>query len=308
MRIFIASNVKPETVISADHRTKIFQYLADLWHYRDLFWALVERDVKVRYKQTVLGVLWVIVPPLLLSGVFSIIFVRVVKMPTQDLPAPLFFLAALIPWTCFSNGLSQAAGSMESGAGLISKVYFPRLIVPGAMLLATVVDFVIGWVFFNIVAILWTYFPSLLAALTEGGTAEAPVKAFWTWKFIPFTVVLLCLQLCTAMGIGVVLAVLNAQYRDVRYVTPMLVQFAFWVTPVVWPVQRFLETRYGDSLNILLYLNPMAGVIETYRALLAEGSYIPFRMLAANFCVAAGLLAFGIWFFRKREQRLVDFL
>ncbi len=300
--------MKLETVISADHRIKIFQYLADLWHYRDLFWALVERDVKVRYKQTVFGILWVIVPPLLLTVVFSVIFVRIAKMSTGGLPPPLFYLAALIPWTCFSNGLSQAAGSMESGAGLISKVYFPRLIVPGAMLLATVVDFVIGWALFNVVAIIWTYFPSLLVALTENGVTEPPMSVFWTWKFIPFTVVLLSLQLCAAMGIGLVLAVLNAQYRDIRYVTPFLVQMAFWVTPIVVPLQRFGETRFGESLKFLLYLNPMAGVIETYRGLLAESSYIPYKMLAANFCVAAAFLMFGIWFFRKREQRLVDFL
>lgn len=297
-----------ETIIAADTRMRFTQYLRDLWSYRDLFRALVERDIKVRYKQTVFGVLWVIIPPLFLSGIFTVIFVRVVQMPTQNLPAPLFFLAGLIPWTCFSNGLAQSAGSMESGSGLISKVYFPRLIVPGAMILGTVVDFSIGWLFFNLVAMFWTCFPGVIEFLNRIGGVETTLKAYWTWKFIPFTIILLGLQLSTAMGIGVVLAALNAQYRDIRYVTPMLIQFGFWMTPVVWPVQRFLETRYGGSMSIFLYLNPMAGVIETYRSLLSESAYIPYKILAANFAVATLLLWGGIWFFRRRENRLVDIL
>ena len=300
--------MKLETVISADQKTKVVQYLADLWQYRDLFRALVERDVKVRYKQTVLGVLWVIIVPLAFSGIFSLFFVKVLQMPTQDLPAPLFFLAGLIPWVCFSNGLAQAAGSMEGGAGLISKIYFPRLIVPGAVIMGTIVDFAIGWLFFNIVAIVWTYFPFLFLFGNSSGDPQAVYQAYWTLKFIPFTIVLLCLQLSTALGAGLVLAALNAQYRDIRYITPVLVQFGLFATPVFWPVERLLKSSLGESAQVFLYLNPMAGVIETYRGLLSESSYIPYNMLAANFCVAAALLVFGVWFFRKREQRLVDYL
>lgn len=299
---------KPETIISADQRTKVLQYLADLWQYRDLFRALVERDVKVRYKQTILGILWVIIVPLMFSMIFSIFFVKVLQMETQGLPAPLFFLAGLIPWACFSNGVSQAAGSMESGAGLISKIYFPRLIVPGAVILGTVIDFAVGWLFFNVIAVVWTYFPSLLAFGSMGGEVQGPYQAYWTWKFIPFTVVLLLLQLSTALGIGLVLSALNAQYRDVRYLTPVIIQFGLFVTPVMWPVQRLLKSSLGEYAQVFLYANPMAGVIETYRGLLAESTYIPYKLLMINFCVAISLLVFGVWFFRKREKRLVDFL
>lgn len=301
--------MKPETIIAADRKTRVIQYLLDLWQYRDLFRALVERDVKVRYKQTVLGVTWVLIVPLLFSVILSIFIVRVLKGDTQNLPPPLFFLAGMIPWACFSNGVSQAAGSMESGAGLISKIYFPRMIVPGAIVMSTVIDFSIGWLFFNVIAILWTLFPSLMVFGAENGALEGGYSAYWTWKFIPFTFILLCLQLSTAMGIALVLSALSAQYRDIRYVTPVLVQFGLFITPIMWPVNRLLKSGMLEGYaNVFLYLNPMAGVIETYRGLLAESSYIPYKMLGANFCVAAALLSFGVWFFRKREQRLVDFL
>lgn len=277
----------PETAISADARIRFLQYLRDLWQYRDLFRALVERDVKVRYKQTALGVAWVVIQPLFMAGAFSIIFGRVVQMPSAGLPYSIFYLAALIPWTCFSNGLAQAAGSMEGSAGLISKVYFPRLIVPSAMVLGTVVDFSIGWVMFNALAI---------------------YRGFWTWWFIPFTPLLLALQLGTAMGIGLVLAALNAQYRDIRYVTPFLIQVGMLATPVIYPLERLLATRFTSLLGVFVYFNPMVGVIETYRALCFSASYVPWKLLAGNFATATVLFIFGVWFFRRREQKIVDLL
>jgi len=192
----------------------------------------------------------------------------------------------LIPWSCFANGLSQAAGSLEGNAGLISKVYFPRMIVPCSMILGTVMDFAIGWILFNVIAFLWGY---------------------WTWLFLPFTVILLGLQVSAVLGIGLILAALNAQYRDIRYVTPFLIMTGMWVTPVVWPGELLITSRYGDILLAFLYLNPMAGVIESYRALLV-GNYIPYRMLATNILISGVFLFSGIAFFRWREQRLIDLL
>lgn len=282
-----APSALPETAISAEAHVRFLQYLRDLWQYRDLFRALIERDIKVRYKQTALGVAWVVIQPLFMAGAYSIIFGRVVQMPSAGLPYSIFYLAALIPWTCFSNSLSQAAGSMEGSAGLISKVYFPRLIVPSAMVLGTVVDFGIGWIMFNALAI---------------------YRGFWTWWFIPFTPLLLVLQLGTAMGIGLVLAALNAQYRDIRYVTPFLIQAGMLATPVIYPMERLLATRFTKPLGVFVHLNPMAGVIETYRALCFSAAYVPWKLLACNFATAAVLLTFGIWFFRRREQKIVDLL
>jgi lipopolysaccharide transport system permease protein len=183
------------------------------------------------------------------------------------------------------------------------------MIVPGAVILGSVVDFAVGWFFFNLIAIVWTLFPSFFAFALMGGGAPDTYQAYWTWRFIPFTFIMLVLQLSTVMGIGLVLSALSAQYRDIRFVTPVLIQFGLFVTPIMWPVTRLLKSGLLENYGqIFLYINPMAGVIETYRSLLAESSYIPYKMLAANFCVAFALLAFGIWFFRKREKRLVDFL
>jgi len=280
------TNMSTETNITADSKIQVAQYCKDLWNYRDLFWAFLERDLKTRYRQTILGVLWVLIPPLVNCGVFYVIFVRVFNMPTQNLPSLLFFLAALIPWTCFSNGISQAASSLESSAGLISKVYFPRMIVPMATLFTTIFDFMIGWTFFNLIAIFF---------------------GLWTWWFIPCTVVFLGLQLGTSMGLGLLLAILNAQYRDVRYVIPWLIQLGMWVTPVVWSTERLLNTRFEKQFVIFLYLNPMAGVIESYRSLLG-GTYLPFRLLAINIIVMLVILVVGISVFRSREQKIVDML
>lgn len=277
-----------ETRVSADATARFWQYLRDLWHYRDLFHALVERDIKVRYKQTLLGVAWVIASPLVYALILYIVLVRVARMPLpNDIPHMLFFMAGLIPWNCFSSGVSQAAISLEGSAGLISKVYFPRIIVPAASIMASVFDFLIGWIFFNVLAIYW---------------------GCWTLWFIPFTIVLLLLQLGATMGIGLVFAAVNAQYRDVRYVIAWMLQVGMWVTPVVWPMQRFLETRFEKLLLIFLYINPMAGVIESYRALLSPDHIIHYRLLAANGGVMILLLLAGVAFFRMREQKIVDYL
>jgi lipopolysaccharide transport system permease protein len=271
------------TEIHAHSRESLRHLLQDLWAYRDLFITFVERDLKVRYKQTFLGVTWVLLYPLLFSGIFAIIFGHVAKMPKNDprIPYWIFYFAALVPWQCFANGLSQAASSLEGNSGLISKIYFPRIIVPASVLLGTVVDFAIGWIVFNVAA---AYF------------------GLWTWKFILFTPILLLLQLLTALGAGLILSVLNAQYRDVRYVVPFLIQLAMFLTPVIYPVSRLPEWLMWG-----VWINPMAGIIETYRALLS-GDYIPYEILALNGCVTVGLFMSGIWIFQRRTQRIIDIL
>lgn len=273
----------PITEIRAGAHERWRQLVQDVWRYRELLFTFVERDLRVRYKQTVFGVAWVILVPLLMSGAFSIILGRVVKMPksSEALPYLLFFLAATVPWQCFANGVTQAAASLEGNSGLISKIYFPRIIVPGSILISTAVDFAVGWSFFNVLAACYGH---------------------WTWKFIVFTPLLLTLQLATAWGMGLFFAVLNAQFRDIRYVVPVVTQLGMFVTPVLFPAGRLPPwLKWGA------WLNPMAGVIETYRALLV-GDYIPYRMLGANTVVALLLLAVGIWFFQKRIQRIIDIL
>lgn len=283
------------TEIDANSRDRLRQLAKDLWRYRELLLTFVERDLKVRYKQTLIGVAWVILQPLVNSLIFVIVLSRMAKMPTQDLPPLLFFMAAFVPWTCFANGVAQAAASLENNANLIGKVYFPRLIVPGAAVLATLADFLISWTLFILVVAAWKTLPGHLAGNP------------WTWRLLPFTLLLLFIQIVAAFGIGTALAVLNAQYRDIRYALPFLLQTAMWLSPVAWPAQRLVESRLGPVGLFAVYANPMAGVIETYRALLA-GTSPPYGLLGIHTAIAIGLCLFGVMFFNKRIYRIVDIL
>jgi lipopolysaccharide transport system permease protein len=275
------------TVITADSKENFKSYLLDIWNYRDLVRAFITRDLKVRYKQTVLGVLWVLIQPLMTAGIFSIIFSRVAKIPSQGLPPLIFYLAASIPWACFTNAISQASGCLEASSGLIKKVYFPRIIVPISMVLGTTIDFFIGWITFCVTSI---------------------AMGYWTWLFIPYTIVLLLLQQCTAMGIGLFLGILNAQYRDIRYIIPFLIQMLMFATPIIYPIELLRRSHIlGEWGEVVVNLNPMAGVIETYRALLSA-DYIPYRILGWNFLVAVTVLILGIIVFRRREDRIMDLL
>ena len=274
-------NATTTTVISAERHERIRQFLRDLWDYRELFWTFVERDVKVRYKQTALGVIWVVLQPLFMMGAFSIIFGKIAKMPTDGLPYALFYLAALVPWNTFATALTQSALSMESNAQLISKIYFPRLVVPGGIICGSFLDFAIGWTLLNGVAI-W--------------------MGAWHWQLIVITPVLIVLQAGTATGFGLVLAALNAQYRDVKHAVGFVVQVFMLATPVIYPLSRMPVWAQQ-----LAFINPMAVVVTSYRATL-QGVPLDMRLLAHSLVTCVCYLTGGVWFFRKREARLADIL
>ena len=269
------------TVISADRRERWRQFLKDLWDYRELFQTFLMRDIKVRYKQTVLGVLWVILQPLFMSGAFAIIFGGIVHMPTDGLPCTLFYLCALVPWTTFSTALSSSALSMEANAHLISKIYFPRLVAPGAAVGTSLVDFGIGWVLLNVFA-LW--------------------QGHWHWLLIAITPLLLVIQVLTVLGAGLVLAALHAQYRDVKHLIAFLAQLWMLATPVIYPASR-VPVWARDWL----FLNPMAGVVTGYRAAL-QNAPVDWLQMGLSLTVALSCAIFGVWFFRRRETYLVDIL
>jgi len=271
----------PATIISAERHERIRQFLRDLWDYRELFWTFVERDVKVRYKQTALGVVWVVLQPLFMMGAFSIIFGKIAKMPTDGLPLPLFYLAALVPWNTFATALSQSALSMESNAQLISKVYFPRIVVPGGIICGSFVDFSIGWTLLNGVAI-WL--------------------GHWHWQLVALTPLLLLIQAGTAMGVSLVLAMLNAQYRDVKHAVGFVVQVFMLATPVIYPLSKL-----PAWVQPWIFLNPMAVVVTTYRSLL-QPVPLPWALIGLALLTALAYLAGGIWFFRRREAYLADIL
>jgi len=277
----VSSATKPVIVISADQRIRFSQFFNELILYRDLFIAFVERDLKVRYKQTMLGVIWVLLQPLVTAGAFSLIFGKLSRMPSENLPYLVFYILALVPWSTFAAGLSAAANSMESSANLISKVYFPRIVIPSAYVAGTLVDYLIGFALAN-------------AVLASHG--------LWTPWFVLAALVLLPVQIVFTIGLGVFLAALNAQYRDVKYTIPFMIQIGMLATPVIYPLDQL-----PGWLQHLMILNPMAGIIESYRGVL-NGNIPPLTLLAGNALVTLITLIAGVLFFKRREEKLVDIL
>jgi lipopolysaccharide transport system permease protein len=254
--------------------------LGEIWEYRELLGFLVWRDVKVRYKQTLLGAAWAILQPVATMVVFSLFFGRLAGVPSDGLPYPVFSLAGLVPWTFFSQGLTQSANSLVGSQNLITKVYFPRLIIPAATVLSGVVDFALAM---------------LVLLGVMGGYGIVPsARILW---IVP----LLALAFITALGVGLWLSALNVQYRDVRYVVPFLAQIWLLATPIAYPSSLLAEpwrTVYG--------LNPMAGVVEGFRwALLGTGP-APGPIVIASTVAALILLASGTFYFRRMERTFAD--
>jgi len=282
-----------ETVVGTSSRVRMMQAIRDLIEYRDLFSAFVVRNIKIRYKQTALGVIWVILQPLITGVVFSAIF-GLITGRVSGVEALLFFMAGLVPWTSFQMGVQQGSQSLEQNANLVSKVYFPRMTVPASHVISAMVDFLIAYATFIIIAIL--------------GNAFSPGLIFW---IVP----LLFIQLFAAIGFSLFFSILNAQYRDVKYAIPFLLQIGMFVT--VWiPLEdwRRGEIGLGENWNWLspylyqvLSLNPMAAVVETYRAIL-EGIPINYVLIAKGTAVALMLFVLGARFFSAREKKLVDIL
>jgi lipopolysaccharide transport system permease protein len=254
--------------------------LREAWSYRELLYFFVWRDVKVRYKQTVIGVAWVVLQPLLSMGVFTLFFGRLAKLPSDGLPYPLFYFAALAPWTYFSTALSSATNVVVDNQRIITRVYFPRLILPFSSVLSGLVDFAIAFVVL-IVMVVW-----------YGLRPGAPV----VW--LPF---LLLLAVGTALGVGLWLSALNALYRDVRYVVPFLMQFWLLASPVAYP-SSLVPTKW----QWLYGLNPMAGVIEGFRWALTGHGQAPGPLLLASAAAVALLLVGGAMFFERMEGAIAD--
>lgn len=254
--------------------------LREVWAYRELLYFMVLRDLKVRYRQTVLGAGWAILQPLSSMVVFSLFFGGLANMPSDGLPYPIFSFAALVPWTFFANGLGQSANSLLSSGGLIKKVYFPRLVVPVASLLAGIVDFGLA-------------FLVLLALMVFYGVAPTG-HVVW----LPF---FLALAFCTALGVGLWLAVLNVQFRDVRYLLPFLTQLWMFMTPVVYP-----SSLLGEPWRTVYALNPMVGVVEGFRWALLGTDTAPGPLVLVSAVASLTLLVGGAFYFRRMEKNFAD--
>ena len=254
--------------------------LFELWEYRELLFFLTWRDIIIRYKQTVLGAAWAILQPFLTMIVFTVFFGKVVKVPSDGLPYPLFYFIALVPWMLFANGLTLSSNSLVSSANMIKKVYFPRLAIPVATILAGLVDFVLAFIV-GLGLMFYYGYPLTLNAL---------------W-LLPF----LLLALVTALGVGLWFSALNVQYRDIRYVVPFVGQVWLFATPIAYP-SSLLEEPWSTIYGI----NPMAGVVEGFRwALLGSTQPSPL-MLALSAVVALFGLISGLYYFRRMEKTFAD--
>jgi lipopolysaccharide transport system permease protein len=254
--------------------------LREFWSYRELLFFLVWRDVKVRYKQTGLGVAWAILQPLLSMFVFSLFFGRLGRIPSDGVPYPVFCLTALVPWTFFSYGLTQAANSVVADQQLVTKVYFPRLVIPVATVLSGLVDFGVA-------------FTLLLGVMLYLGITLT-LNALW---IIP----LLLLAFLTALGAGLWLAAFNVQYRDVRYTVPFLTQIWLFTTPVAYP-----SSLLAEPWRMVYGLNPMVGVVEGFRWALLRTHTAPGPILAVSALAALLLLIGGMFYFRRMEASFAD--
>jgi len=254
--------------------------LKELWEYRELLYFLVWRDVKVRYKQTVLGAAWAVIQPFFTMVVFSIFFGRLAGIPSDGLPYPIFAYCALLPWQLFSHAMMESGNSLVANQNLITKVYFPRLVIPLSAVLAGLVDFGIA-------------FLVLLGMMAYYGMA--PTMAVVT---LPLFILL---AIATALAVGLWLSALNVQYRDVRYTIPFLTQFWLLATPIAYP-----SSLVPEGWRVLYGLNPMAGVVEGFRWALLGTANAPGRMLAVSVAVVLAFLIGGLYYFRSMERTFAD--
>jgi lipopolysaccharide transport system permease protein len=274
-----ASPEVPVTII-VPSRGWVSLNLRDLWQYRELLYFLTWRDIKVRYKQTVLGAAWAIIQPFFTMVVFSLFFGKLASVPSDGIPYPVFSYAALVPWTFFANGLSQSSSSLVASANLIRKVYFPRLVVPISAVMSGAVDFILA-------------FAVLLGMMLYYGIV--PTAA------VVWLPLLLLLALVTSLGVGLWLTALNVQFRDVRYTVPFLVQAWMFATPIAYP-----SSLLDEPWRTLYGINPMAGVVEGFRWALLGTETAPGGIILISALVALGLLVGGAYYFRRMEKTFAD--
>lgn len=275
----VASNLsEPERYVFGND--SMAAMLHELWEYRELFYFLAWRDVKVRYKQSVLGIAWAVLVPFLTMVVFTLLFGRLANIPTDGIPGPVFYFSALLPWTYFSQTVTNAGMSLISNHALMTKIYFPRIILPAAVALSGVVDFIIGSLF---LAGFIAYYD-----LSIG------------WNLLLWPVLLLPLSLL-ALSIGMYLAALNVKYRDIKYVIPFAIQMGLFITPIIYPVSSIPE-RY----QWLLALNPMTGLIETFRWSLVPSLPVRWDVLGISFTMTLILFAASLVYFKHAQKAFAD--
>ena len=268
-----------ELVIEAGHSEK--NYWSDLWRFRELFYILAWRDISVRYKQTAIGVLWAVLRPFLAMIIFTVVFGRLAKMPSNGIPYPILVFAAMLPWQFFANSLTESSTSLITNTNLISKVYFPRLIIPAGAVITSMVDLFISTGLLGILMIWFRFMPD--------------------WRLLTLPLFTL-MAFLAALGPGLLVTALNVQYRDFRYVIPFVVQFGLFISPV-----GYLSNIIPSNWRLLYSLNPMVGVIDGFRWAICRGAspiYLPGFFM--SILVITLFLVVGLWYFRRTERTFAD--
>ncbi len=256
-------------------------YWKDVFQYRDLFWVLARRDVSVRYKQTVIGILWAVLRPLLTMLVFTLIFGKIAKLPSEGVPYSLLVFTGMIPWFFFASSVTESSNSLVANSNLLSKVYFPRILVPLSSVLVAALDFAIGMALLAMMLLYFGFMPS------------------WRLLTIPF---FLAVAFSAASGIGLLFSALNVKYRDFQFIVPFVVQFGLYLSPV-----GVSSSVVPEKWQLAYALNPMVAVISGFRwALLGDAFLIRWDALLVSILVAVILLGSGIWFFRRLERGIAD--
>lgn len=255
--------------------------LKELWDFRELFYFFTWRDIKVKYKQTVLGILWAILQPFLLMVVFSLFFGYALNVPSDNIPYPIFAFSGLMLWTIFSSGLSNASQSMVANSGIIKKIYFPRLIIPMSAILVALFDFIMAFMVYTGLLVYYQFGINPLILL-----------------YLPLSILIIVLA---TFGIGTFIAALSVKYRDFRYVIPFLIQFLFFLTPVIYPVS-IIKYEWAKQL---LSLNPMVGAIDLVRSTIV-GNELNWQYVITGIFVSFLLFFAGLFYFRKTEYYFAD--
>lgn len=255
--------------------------LREMWQYRELLYFLTWRDIKIRYKQTIIGASWAIIQPLMTMVVFSVFFGGLAHIPSDGIPYPIFSYTALVPWTLFAYGLQQSSNSLVGSSNLITKIYFPRLIIPISSVISGVLDFVLAFIMLLVLMIIYHIVPT--------------ANIVW----LPLLVLL---TLITSLGVGLWLSALNVQFRDIRYVVPFLTQFWMFATPIAYSSSLI----QNDILRTIYGLNPMAGVVEGFRWALLGTDTAPGPLILVSTAAAVLLLVSGAFYFRRMERTFAD--
>jgi len=258
------------------------QWSREVWRYRELFYFLVWRNIKVRYKQALLGASWAIIQPFFMMVVFTLFFGKLAKMPSDGVPYPIFSYAALLPWTYFSQSLNQTGNSLVASQNLITKVYFPRIIIPASFALSGLVDF------------------ALASVILFGMMLFYQIPLHWGMLLLPLLILPL---LMLVLGVGMVFSSLNVKYRDMKHALPFIIQIWLFITPVIYPTSIIPE-----QFRKFIALNPTVGLIETFRSVLLPGREVDWQLFGISIAITILVLVLGFIFFRKTEKEFADII